>query len=122
MHHVDVHVSDAVASRRFFDAIMPLVGYEPRVDSSSEFAYWCAERRPAIAFTLDADRSGSGSMRIAFAVPTSADVDRAAAAAAHHGARNIEGPGIHPEYGDEYYAVFFEDLDGNKFEVCLADT
>ena len=31
----------------------------------------------------------------------------------------IEGPGIHPEYGDDYYAVFFEDPDGNRYEICL---
>jgi len=35
------------------------------------------------------------------------------------GARAIEGPGLHPEYG-EYYAVFFEDADGNRFEIVAA--
>ena len=32
------------------------------------------------------------------------------------GARNIEGPEVYEEPG--YYAVFFEDPDGNKLEVC----
>ncbi|MFZ1016724.1 MAG: VOC family protein, partial [Candidatus Cybelea sp.] len=61
----------------------------------------------------------AGSMRVAFAVKTPAQVDAAARVAARCGARAIEGPGLHPEYGD-YYAVFFEDADGNRFEI-MAD-
>ena len=57
-----------------------------------------------------------GSTRLAFAVETRGQVDAAAEIVRKHGARAIEGPGLHPEYGD-YYAVFFEDAEGNKFEI-----
>ena len=44
-------------------------------------------------------------------------VQRISAVAVLAGARNVEGPA----YEDEdalYYAVFFEDPCGNRFEVC----
>ena len=34
-------------------------------------------------------------------------------------ARNVEGP--EEAYGPDYYAVFFEDPEGNKLEVCCID-
>jgi predicted lactoylglutathione lyase len=37
------------------------------------------------------------------------------------GGQNIEGPEICTEYSPGYYAVFFEDPDGNKLEVCCRE-
>jgi hypothetical protein len=37
------------------------------------------------------------------------------------GARNLEGPELCAEYSPGYYAVFFEDLDGNKLEICYRE-
>lgn len=117
MHHIDVHVSDLNAARRLFDAVAPAIGYELRSEDPDFASYWRNGERPALGFIPDG-ASGSGEMRVAFAVPSAGAVDAAASAAQANGARNIEGPSFHPEYGDDYYAVFFEDGDGNKFEVC----
>jgi predicted lactoylglutathione lyase len=57
-------------------------------------------------------------MRLAFGVSTRAQVDVAARAAHDAGARAMEGPSLNPEYGDDYYAAFFEDADGNKYEIA----
>ncbi len=59
-------------------------------------------------------------MRLAFGVDGRSQVDAAAAAARDAGARAVEGPSVHPEYGD-YYAVFFQDADGNKFEITVVN-
>lgn len=117
MHHVDVHVTSVPRSRTLLDAFMPVVGYAIRTDETDFVSYWRNEKRPSIGFIEDGTPVRPGAMRIAFAVSEQADVDAAARAAIDGGARNIEGPGIHSEYGDDYYAVFFEDFDGNKFEV-----
>ena len=53
--------------------------------------------------------------RIAFWAETDAEVDRVAEVARLAGARNLEGPLAH---APGYYAVFFEDPCGNRFEVC----
>lgn len=53
--------------------------------------------------------------RIAFWAESPSEVDRLARIATRAGARNIEGPF---DYAPGYYAVFFEDPCGNRFEVC----
>lgn len=120
MHHIDVHVRDLNETRAFLRAIMPLVGFDLRSDGDGFISYWQNGKRPTIGFIEDGN-GGSGQMRIAFAVAETHQVDDVAKAAAERGARNIEGPSFHAEYGDDYYAVFFEDADGNKFEVLRGD-
>ena len=119
MHHVDVHVSDIAATKRLFDAVAPSIGYEQRSADDDFVSYWSGSR-PSVGFILDGN-AGSAMMQLAFAAASIEHVDRAAAAAKEHGARNVDGPSFQPEYGDDYYAVFFEDADGNKFEVCRPD-
>jgi hypothetical protein len=117
VHHVDIHVRELRWAQALFDALSgPLdlrhvpddagfVGYEPSDGS-----------RPRIGFTENGEASG-GTMQLAFGVADRARVDAAAAAARRGGAQKIDGPSLNPEYGDDYYAVFFEDVDGNRYEV-----
>lgn len=121
MHHLDIHVSDLAATRRIFDPIMPELGLQLRSESDDFVSYWRGDR-PSIGFILDETPGGSGLMQPCFGVPTRGHVERVAALARGNGAKNVEGPAIHPEYGDDYYAVFFEDADGNKFEVLNDET
>lgn len=116
MHHVDMHVRDLAATKRLLDAIAPHIELELRSHDDDFVSYWRNRRRPSFGFIQD-DAGGSGRCRLAFGVRDRSAVDAAADAAVRHGAGSVEGPGIHPEYGDDYYAVFFEDADGNKFEI-----
>ncbi|HEV3091176.1 MAG TPA: VOC family protein [Candidatus Cybelea sp.] len=116
LHHIDVHVRDLAAARAFFDTLAPHIGYRPLALDPDFAGYEPASGgRPRFGLILDPGHR-SGSMRMAFAVATIAEVDAAAEAARAAGARALEGPGSHPEYGN-YYAVFFEDPDGNKYEI-----
>jgi catechol 2,3-dioxygenase-like lactoylglutathione lyase family enzyme len=116
LHHVDIHVRDLAAVRALFDGLAEHVGYSRLVDETDFVGYETADGgRPRIGLILDPDHR-PGSMRLAFAVATRAQVNVAARIATDRGARAIEGPGVHIEYG-AYYAVFFEDADGNKYEV-----
>jgi catechol 2,3-dioxygenase-like lactoylglutathione lyase family enzyme/heme-degrading monooxygenase HmoA len=116
LHHVDVHVSDLESSRRLFDALLPIVRYRFRHEEDGFAGYEPLEGgRPRIGFIHDPDAGGS--MRLAFSVNSRERVDEGARLAAANGARVIEGPSVHPEYGDDYYAVFFEDACGNRFEI-----
>ena len=114
MHHVDVHVSNLRRTRPLLNALFQSVHYAIRWDDDEFVSYWKNGARPSIGFIEG--ECVVGSTRLAFAVPSQDEVDAAARGAASHGARNIEGPGLHPEYG-AYYAVFFEDEDGNRYEV-----
>jgi catechol 2,3-dioxygenase-like lactoylglutathione lyase family enzyme len=125
LHHVDLHVRNIDAARELLDALAEHIGYRriTRSDEPEEPGFVGYETatggRPRFGLIPD-PASLPGSTRLAFAVETRAQVDAAAGIAREHGARAIEGPGLHPEYGD-YYAVFFEDAEGNKFEIT-ADT
>ncbi|HET9846203.1 MAG TPA: VOC family protein, partial [Nitrospira sp.] len=54
--------------------------------------------------------------RFAFAVESSEEVNRLAEIVRTAGAINIEGPEDMP-YTRIYYAVYFEDPSGNRFEI-----
>lgn len=120
LHHVDVHVRDLGAARALFDAFVAHVGYRKLADEADFVGYETAGGgRPRIGLILDTEHR-AGSMRLAFSVETREQVDAVARAAREAGATSIEGPGVHLEYG-EYYAVFFEDAEGNRFEIVAAD-
>jgi catechol 2,3-dioxygenase-like lactoylglutathione lyase family enzyme len=121
LHHVDIHVRNIDAAQTLLDALAEHLGYRRITDSNEPeepgFVGYetAAGGRPRFGLIPD-PASLPGSTRLAFAVETHGQVDAAAGIAREHGARAIEGPGLHPEYGD-YYAVFFEDPEGNKFEI-----
>jgi catechol 2,3-dioxygenase-like lactoylglutathione lyase family enzyme/heme-degrading monooxygenase HmoA len=119
LHHIDVHVGDLKATKRLFGALAPAIGYRLRADADNDdFAGYEPVNGgcPRVGFE-QTERYGSGMMRLAFGVESREAVDAAARIASESGARNLEGPSLHPEYGDDYYAVFFEDADGNLYEI-----
>jgi predicted lactoylglutathione lyase len=120
LHHVDIHVRDLGKARALFDGLAEQIGYRKLSDEPDFVGYeTVAGGRPRFGLILDPDHE-AGSIRIAFAVASRRAVDDAARVAHARGAIALEGPGLHPEYG-EYYAVFFEDSDGNKFEIVADD-
>src|SRR5207237_9783520 len=72
---------------------------------------------PFIALNEEPGHRGN-SNRIAFRAESDEEVDRLGEIVRQAGARNVEGPEYCHEYTPGYYAVFFEDGDGNKWEIC----
>jgi catechol 2,3-dioxygenase-like lactoylglutathione lyase family enzyme len=119
--HVDLRVRDRARATAFYDALFAPLGargeagaafisYSLRPDAPDAEQEW-------FGFTEDAAMV-PGSGRISLAAESRELVDAMAAAARAGGARAIEGPALETDYGPTYYAVFFEDPDGNKLEVC----
>jgi heme-degrading monooxygenase HmoA/catechol 2,3-dioxygenase-like lactoylglutathione lyase family enzyme len=118
LHHVDVHVRRLEPVRTLFDALSETIGYRCRVREDDFVGYeTSAGGRPRIGFILD--EQAGGTMRLAFSVESRQLVDQAGEILRANGALAIEGPSLNPEYGDDYYAVFFEDSDGNKYEILV---
>jgi catechol 2,3-dioxygenase-like lactoylglutathione lyase family enzyme len=117
--HIDLRVKNREAAQRFYAQVLPAIGF--RVDQSGEqWGLFEAEGETAVAFfgfTEESDHLPNGN-RIAFWAESREAVDKVAETVRKAGARNIEGPEICPDYSPGYYAVFFEDPDGNKLEVC----
>jgi catechol 2,3-dioxygenase-like lactoylglutathione lyase family enzyme len=117
--HIDLRVKNRENAQRFYSQILPAIGFG--VDKSGDkWSLFEAEGSVAVdffGFTEEADHQPNGN-RIAFWAESRDVVDRVADALRQAGARNIEGPEPCVEYSPGYYAVFFEDPDGNKLEVC----
>jgi len=114
--HVDLRVRSLAEARAFYRALLPALGFA-REDSNER---WLEFESPGegvtdyFAVTELASHQPNAS-RIAFWAESVAEVDRLAAVAVQAGARNVEGPAYEAPW---YYAVFFEDPSGNRFEIC----
>jgi len=115
--HVDVRVRDRAAATAYYDKLFGALGMTGA--PGTEFRTYAYDHDDPDAtwfgFTEDRDHE-PGRSRIAFAADSKADVDRIAAVVREIGSRAVEGPEY--AYGPEYYGVFFEDPDGNRFEIC----
>lgn len=117
--HIDLRVKNRAAAQHFYAQILPAIGF--RVDKSGEeWGLFEAEGGKAVEFFCfeeEPDHEPNGN-RIAFWASSRETVDKVAEVVRKAGGRNIEGPELCLEYSPGYYAVFFEDPDGNKLEVC----
>ncbi len=126
--HVDLRVSDVARARRLYDQFLPAVGFtkvggsEP--GAAEAWGSYTAEgrddghpRQPFIWLNeLPGHRGGAN--RIAFWADSKEEVDRIGDIVRRAGAQVVEGPELCEDYSPRYYAVFFEDDDANKWEVC----
>jgi len=120
--HVDVRVGDLNAALPFYSKLLPVLGF-PRA-TGNKFKVWMAEgegpSRPWFGFVEDPDHRPNAN-RIAFWAESREEVGRLAAVASDAGARNMSGPRDCPEYGETYYAAFFDDPCGNPLEICYTE-
>lgn len=127
--HLGINVPDLPVAKRYYDALMPFVGFEPFFNSRDEFAYKPAENRPGTyLFFYPAVESSeyssqrTGLQHLAFIVRR-----RGAVRAVHDhvvriGGAVIHPPGYFPQYPGHYYATFWYDPFGIKLEaVCHHD-
>lgn len=122
--HIDLRVRNRKAAQRFYSKLLPAIGF--RVDKSGEEWGLFSGQGPKevvefFGFTEESNHQPNGN-RIAFWAESRAAVDQVAEVAGKAGAKNMEGPDVCPDYSPGYYAVFFEDPDGNKLEVCFRES
>jgi catechol 2,3-dioxygenase-like lactoylglutathione lyase family enzyme len=122
--HIDLRVADIAVAEAFYAALLPALGFE-RTFHGGTWKVWAADgalpETPYFALTEEPGHVANGN-RIAFWVPSPADVDRVGEVVRGAGGRIESGPRACPEYSDTYYAVFFEDPCGNRLEVLYRTT
>jgi catechol-2,3-dioxygenase len=116
--HIDFRVGSLARVRRFYDAVMPALGFWKKSGGKTSRTYSQGTQGYPFLWLTQSARSPRNSTRIAFNAPTPRDVDRVAKVVRRSGGRKIEGPQHCKSYGLPYYAVFFEDPEGNRLEVC----
>src|SRR4051794_2954802 len=117
--HIDLRVKNRKAAQKFYKKVLPAIGFRAN-KSSKEWGQFNAGAGKAVeffGFTEDPNHKPN-EIRIAFWANSRAAVNKIAEVVRKAGGRNIEGPELCLEYSPGYYAVFFEDPDGNKLEVC----
>ncbi len=122
-HHIDLRVSNLEAALRFYEQVMPAIGFthkgkhtEPYGITWEMFVVDNLRPSPIFAITEAANHVPNRNC-IAFFVESRAEVECIASIVKKAGGQNIEGPCECPEYSETYYAVFFEDPSGNRLEV-----
>lgn len=116
--HVDHRVRSLAQVRAFYDALMPALGYADVQVGRTIVEYYGARESDQFFGIHEHAGHMPSDTRVAFAAATRADVDRIGTLLRSIGARAIEGPEDCLDYTQPYYAVFFEDPEGNKLEVC----
>ncbi len=118
--HIDLRVQNRARAQSFYSKILPALGFT-RDESGAKWGAFEVEsgNGPVEFFAFDEDPNHRPNQtRIAFWADTRKEVDAVAEIVRLAGGRNLEGPQIWTEYTPGYYALFFEDPDGNKMEVC----
>lgn len=115
--HLQLVVRDFHASRRFYDAVMAVLGI-PLGGEGEGFAWW-DELVISSAGSEASEGKLTGRSHFAFQARDRAMVDAFHAAALRAGARDHGAPGLRSQYHPGYYACFVLDPDGNNVEAVF---
>jgi predicted lactoylglutathione lyase len=115
--YVTLGTNDLQRGARFYDALLGELGAKRFMEYETFIAWSVAPDKPALAITKPFDGKaatvGNGVM-FALIVDSKEKVDRIYAKAIELGGTD-EGPA--GPRGDDFYAGYFRDLDGNKLNV-----
>jgi catechol 2,3-dioxygenase-like lactoylglutathione lyase family enzyme len=122
VEHIDLTVNDLQRSLPFYEKVLGFLGFR-RVPHENYTALFNGHM--AIGFRTAApeeqgatfNRSRVGLHHLAFRAKTREDVDAFYRFLAREGVTILDPPAEYPQYGPNYYAVFFADPDGMKLEL-----
>ena len=131
--HIEITVKDMSVAVPFYDKFLPLLGFavQERVSAAMEEhdKHVVQYSHPRWGFAITSPRSGFASETInrrrpgalhhlAFKAPSRAEVDRLYSELKQIGATIVSPSREYPEYTPAgYYALYFKDLDGIKYEI-----
>ncbi len=124
MNHVAITVSDlADSTTRFYGPLLRFLGYEPIVEEAEMSVWLCAagcavnlwQAKPEYAGRRP-ERYAPGFHHFAFNADSRETVDRCYHFLREAGIEILDPPADY-DYEPGYYALFFEDPDGMKFEL-----
>ena len=135
--HIQITVKDMSIAVPFYDKVLPLLGFDIRRKVSAvieEHEFHVVEyTHPRLAFAITSprkpfvgdtiNRRKPGALHhLAFKAASRAEVDRLHFELTRLGATIVSPPREYPEYSPPgYYALFFKDLEGIKYEIVCHD-
>ena len=115
--HVQMVVADLAASRRFYDAVLGILGIPLGGEADKHF--WYDELFVSMPDGPEAAGKLTGRHHLAFQARDRATVDAFYQAGLAAGGRDNGAPGERPHYHPGYYAAFLLDPDGNNIEAVF---
>ena len=135
--HIEITVKDMAIAVPFYDRFLPLLGFDPKnrhevfIEQHEKHVVSYEHPRLGIAITSPrpafagetVHRRRPGALHhLAFRVGSRAEVDRLHLELKGIGASFLTQPREYPEYTPAgYYAVFFKDPEGIKYEIVTVD-
>lgn len=134
--HIQVTVKDLAVAEPFYDKLMPILGFDlsrkgkGRVEAHDfdvvEYFHprlIFAINSPRQAFKDDTvHRRKPGALHhLAFKAGSQQEVDEAYLKIKETGAHIVEPPRFYPQHGEAYYALFFKDPCGIKYEIVFEE-
>jgi glyoxylase I family protein len=121
VEHIDVTVNDLARSTAFYDKVMPALGFKRLPDNDRNNIRWANAHmsfaiRPAGA-RAEFNRYRVGFHHLAFKAKSRAAIDEFHRFLMRENLPTLDAPAEYPQYGPNYYAVFFADPDGMKLEL-----
>ena len=117
--HIDLRVSSLKEALPFYEVLLPALGFSRTRGRGGRRTFSLAAPDPTEFIWLVEERLHKPSKtRIAFWADGRKEVDRVAEIVAEAGGRVLEGPELCKDYGPNYYAFFFQDPCGNRWEIC----
>jgi catechol 2,3-dioxygenase-like lactoylglutathione lyase family enzyme len=124
LDHLGINVPDLDAAKKYYDELMPFLGFEPFFMTEKELGYQPKGGKPGtrIFFYKPPDEGDYSRRRIglqhqAFRARSRAEVDAGFAKAVELGADVIFEPQLFPKYHENYYAAFWHDPHGFMLEI-----
>ena len=134
--HIQITVKDLEKAETFYDQFMPILGFnfskksKGRVDKHEfdviEYVH------PKLTIGINSRRASfknapvhrrkPGSLHhLAFKASSCEEVDQLYLKIKETQAQIVDAPKFYPQHGEKYYALFFKDLDGIKYEIMFEE-
>jgi len=130
--HIQITVKNLKVAEDFYDKFLPIIGFDINrkvtafikehdfhvIEYTHDFLAF-AITSPREAFKNETiNRRKPGALHhLAFKADSRDEVDKAYKELIKIGANIVSEPQIHPEYSENYYAVYFKDLENIKYEI-----
>lgn len=130
--HIQITVKNLKTAEPFYDKFLPILGFDIRRKSSgtvTEHEFDVVEYyHPLLIFAINSPREvfkddtihrrKPGALHhLAFKAGSFAEVDRMYLEIKKIGADIVDEPKFYPDHGENYYALFFKDPEGIKYEI-----
>ncbi|KAK9701136.1 hypothetical protein K7432_011859 [Basidiobolus ranarum] len=113
--HLSIHVKNLAQSKQFYLQVLKPLGHKLAMEYPQAACFGMNSQ-----FTIA--QGTPSNTHIAFTAKSRKEVNSFHEAALKNGGKDNGAPGIRSEYGDNYYAAFVYDLDGNNLEAVYYES